>query len=78
MRQFHPGSMSPPLPSSAPPPFWQVLASAAGAVVSMAAAVYFAGHELTPIALVLTSCFVGLGGLSFELARRRFAASSRS
>jgi hypothetical protein len=74
MRQFHPGSMPPSSPA-APPPFWQVVASALGAVAAMAAALYFAGQQLTPIALIGTTLFVGLGGLSFELARRR--ASSR-
>jgi hypothetical protein len=73
MRQFHAGHMPPSTPSG-PPPFWQVAASAAGAVIAMAAAVYFAGQQLTPIALVGTTIFVGLGGLSFELARRRAAA----
>ena len=70
MMHFQQGPMPPSSPA-APPPFWQVVASAVGAVVSMVAAVYFAGQELTPIALVGTSLFVGLGGLSFELARRR-------
>jgi hypothetical protein len=37
----------------------------------MSAALYFAGQSQTPIALVGTMLFVGLGGLSFELARRR-------
>jgi len=64
-------------PSSAPatPPLWQVVATALAAVASMVAALYFAGQQLTPIALIGTTLFVGLGGLSFELARRR--ASSR-
>jgi hypothetical protein len=74
MRQFHSGPMPPPS-TPAPPPFWQVVASAAGAVAAMVAALYFAGQQLTPIALIGTTLFVGLGGLSFELARRR--ASSR-
>lgn len=74
MRQFHPGPMPPSSPS-APPPFWQVVATALAAVASMVAALYFAGQQLTPIALIGTTLFVGLGGLSFELARRR--ASSR-
>jgi hypothetical protein len=67
--------MPPPSPSG-PPPRWQVIATAVGAVASMVAAVYFAGQNLTPVALVGTTLFVGLGGLSFELARRR-ASSSR-
>ena len=73
MNHFHQAPMPPPAPS-APPPLWQVVASALAAVASMVAAVYFAGQELTPIALVGTSLFVGLGGLSFELARRRASA----
>jgi hypothetical protein len=77
MRQLHSTSV-PPSPSPAPPPRWQVAATALGAAVSMAAAVYFAGQELTPIALIGTALFVGLGGLSFELARRRAVAASRS
>ena len=43
----------------------------------MSAALYFAGQQQTPIALVGTTLFVGLGGLSFELARRRVALSVR-
>ena len=70
MRQFHPGPM-PPSSSPVPPPFWQVVATALGAAASMIAALYFAGQQLTPIALIGTTLFVGLGGLSFELARRR-------
>lgn len=77
MRQLQPTAVPPPA-SSAPPPRWQVVATALGAVASMVAAVYFAGQQLTPIALVGTSLFVGLGGLSFELARRRAVAASRS
>jgi len=73
MTHFQPAA-PPPSSSSAPPPAWQVLASALGAVASMAAALYFAGQDLTPVALVGTTLFVGLGGLSFELARRRAAA----
>lgn len=41
------------------------------AVVSMAAAVYFGGTGRTPLALGGTFLFVMLGGLAFELARRR-------
>lgn len=41
------------------------------AAVSMAAAVYFGGTGRTPIALGGTLLFVILGGLAFELARRR-------
>lgn len=74
MNQLHPGHTSPSAPSG-PPPLWQVLAAAGGSVVAMTAAVYFAGQGLTPIALTGTTLFVGLGGLSFELARRRAQAA---
>jgi hypothetical protein len=41
------------------------------AVVSMAVAVYFGGTGRTPLALAGTMLFVLLGGVAFELARRR-------
>ena len=41
------------------------------AVVSMAVAVYFGGTGRVPLAMIGTVLFVGLGGLTFELARRR-------
>jgi hypothetical protein len=41
------------------------------AAVSMSAAVYFGGTGRTPLAMAGTLLFVGLGGLAFELARRR-------
>jgi hypothetical protein len=41
------------------------------AAVSMAVAVYFGGTGRTPIALGGTLLFVILGGVAFELARRR-------
>jgi hypothetical protein len=41
------------------------------AAVSMIVAVYFAGTGRTPLALGGTLAFVLLGGLAFELARRR-------
>jgi len=47
-----------------------VLALAAGAI---AAAVYFGGHGQLPLAMTGTLLFVVLGGLGFELARRRSA-----
>jgi hypothetical protein len=47
-----------------------VLALAAG---SIAAAVYFGGHGQLPLAMTGTALFVLLGGLGFELARRRSA-----
>lgn len=45
----------------------------AGCAVSMGGALYFAGQNRIPIALVGTLLFVMLGGLGFELARRRSA-----
>ena len=41
------------------------------AVLSMAVAVYFGGTGQVPLAMIGTVVFVGLGGLTFELARRR-------
>ena len=41
------------------------------AVVSMAVAVYFGGTGRVPLAMIGTVLFVALGGLTFELARRR-------
>jgi hypothetical protein len=41
------------------------------AALAMVAAVYFAGTGRTPLAMVGTAIFVMLGGLAFELARRR-------
>lgn len=41
------------------------------AAASMTAAVYFGGTGRTPLAMIGTIVFVGLGGLAFELARRR-------
>ena len=41
------------------------------AVISMTAAVYFGGTGRMPLALMGTLGFVLLGGLAFELARRR-------
>ena len=37
----------------------------------MAAAVYFGGHGQLPLAMTGTVLFVILGGVGFELARRR-------
>jgi hypothetical protein len=70
MRHFHEASM-PSSSSSSRPAAWLVAVTALGAVGAMVAAVYFAGQDLTPIALVGTTLFVLLGGLAFELARRR-------
>ncbi len=47
-----------------------VLALAACAI---AAAVYFGGRGQLPLAMTGTALFVLLGGLGFELARRRSA-----
>jgi hypothetical protein len=49
----------------------QVAACAIGAVVSMVAGVYFGGHGQLPPAMAGAGLFVLLGGLTFELARRR-------
>jgi hypothetical protein len=43
------------------------------AAASMAAAVYFGGTGRLPLAMTGTALFVVLGGLGFELARRRSA-----
>ncbi|MEZ5418860.1 MAG: hypothetical protein R2708_16180 [Vicinamibacterales bacterium] len=76
MRQFHEARM-PPSPPSGPPPLWLVVATAAAAVVAMIAAVFFAGQGLAPVALFGTTAFVALGGVAFELARRRAQAAER-
>jgi lysozyme family protein len=63
-----------PQPSSSSPvrpALWHVVACLTGAVAAMAAALYFAGQQQTPIALTGTALFVALGGLGFELASRR-------
>ena len=41
------------------------------AVASMAAGVYFGGTGRMPLAMIGATLFVVLGGLAFELARRR-------
>lgn len=41
------------------------------AAASMAAGVYFGGTGRTPLAMISVTIFVLLGGLAFELARRR-------
>lgn len=53
-------------------------AAAVGAVLAMAAAaiiagVYFGGNGHLPLAMTSVVLFVLLGGLGFELARRRSA-----
>ena len=45
----------------------------AGAAAAMAAAVYFGGTGQLPLAMTGAALFVLLGGLGFELARRRSA-----
>jgi anti-sigma-K factor RskA len=70
MQQFHQASM-PSSSSDSRPAAWMVAATAIGAVVAMAAALFFAGQEQTPIALFGTAAFVLLGGLAFDMARRR-------
>jgi hypothetical protein len=41
------------------------------AALAMAVAVYFGGTGRTPLAMIGTVIFVALGGVTFELARRR-------
>lgn len=53
------------------PPLGLVILMLAGAALSMAAAVYFGGTGQLPLALTGTGLFVILGGVGFELARRR-------
>ena len=50
-----------------------VYAVLAMAVASMAAGVYFGGNGHLPLAMTSVVLFVALGGLGFELARRRSA-----
>lgn len=53
------------------PPVSAVYAVLFLAAASMAAAVYFGGSGQLPLALTGTALFVILGGVGFELARRR-------
>jgi hypothetical protein len=53
------------------PPASAVIAVLLLAAVSMAAAVYFGGNGQLPLAMTGTVLFVILGGVGFELARRR-------
>jgi hypothetical protein len=48
-----------------------IAACAAGSVMSMSAGVYFGGTGNFPVAVTCSGLFVLLGGLAFELARRR-------
>ncbi|MGE3489615.1 MAG: hypothetical protein AB7N29_06355 [Vicinamibacterales bacterium] len=56
---------------SAKPSAAVVMAVFATAVVSMLSAVYFGGNGQLPLAMTGTGLFVILGGVGFELARRR-------
>lgn len=53
------------------PPASAVYAVLSLAAVSMAAAVYFGGTGHLPLAMTGVVMFVILGGVGFELARRR-------
>ena len=53
------------------PPFALVAAVFGAAVVSMTGAVYFGGSGQLPLAMTGSALFVILGGVGFELARRR-------
>lgn len=53
------------------PPGWLVGLCFAAAAVAMAAGVFFAGTDHLPVAMAATLAFVILGGVGFELARRR-------
>ena len=57
--------------TTAKPPAWSVYMVLSMAVASMAAAVYFGGNGQLPLAMTGTGLFVILGGLGFDLARRR-------
>ena len=59
--------------SAEKPSLGLVIACAIGSAVSMAAGVYFGGHDQLPLAMTGTGLFVLLGGLTFELERRRSA-----
>ena len=53
------------------PPVAAVVAVLVAAAASMAAAVYFGGNGQLPLEMTGTALFVILGGVGFELARRR-------
>lgn len=55
----------------AKPPAWSVYLVLSMAAASMAAGVYFGGNGNLPFAMTGTGLFVILGGLGFDLARRR-------
>ncbi len=50
-----------------------VAACAIGSALALMAGVYFGGTGRLPLALTGTAVFVLLGGIAFELARRRSA-----
>jgi hypothetical protein len=56
---------------SSKPPAALVAACAVLSGVAMSAAVYFAGTGRLPLAMTGAGLFVLLGGITFELARRR-------
>lgn len=53
------------------PASWMVLLCLVTAALAMAASVYFGGTGHIPLAMTGTVLFIVLGGLGFELARRR-------
>ena len=59
--------------TAAKPSTGLVAACAIGAVLAMAAGVYFGGTGRLPLAMTGAGLFVLLGGVAFELARRRSA-----
>ena len=57
--------------STKKPPQSAVVGVLVAAGACMAAAVYFGGNGQLPLAMTGTALFVILGGVGFELARRR-------
>lgn len=53
------------------PPLWAVVACAVCSGLSMIVAVYYAGQGQLPVAMTGSGLFVLLGGLAFDMARRR-------
>ncbi|MBM3807688.1 MAG: hypothetical protein FJW22_05775 [Acidimicrobiia bacterium] len=53
------------------PPASAVIAVLSLAAISMAAGVFFGGNGQVPLAMTGAALFVILGGVGFELARRR-------
>jgi 4-hydroxybenzoate polyprenyltransferase len=58
---------------AAKPPAWWVYLVLGMATTAMIAGVYFGGRGQLPLAMTGTGLFVVLGGLGFDLARRRSA-----